>query len=1742
MCSILAKRDIWRIPILMVLLLTAGLVMLFPTVRVHAQDSPPAGGAVDGEWSYPRNDLGVTPVTCQDINNSPADPTDENVMRYGQQLGASGCGELIFRSGFGFDGADNVTFTPATPFLLGQFTHYNENIVTPLVPMQFVDLTVNFQSSTPAIDVQMSYTMRLDETLNTGACLYGSTNNDLCDDRVDFVNNTPAQTVVIDGMTYTLNIVGFTPGTMDNCQYNEDIVDYFITGEMMRNDACVFAEFVVPEPAITIEKSPDLQQVLIADYAEFTITVTNTGNVGFNQAFVTDPLTPDCDRAIEGFKSGDVETYFCTAYDVMQDFDNVATASAVFDGNEYSAMDSARIDVLAPDTASFYAVKYHDQNSNGQRDAGEPGLYGWTLCVKDNDGAIVGFCQVTDPAGQATLAPNRAGEFLLCEEPQPGWINTDPGDGTACKPFSITEAPLYVELYPTDSDIYGVELTETSPAQTQWNYTVYQYFESNKLDEWMLSLPSCIDAAQIDAVATTPGWSFVDEPAAGLHGVRWQTPAGVDPIEGGQFTLALLQPHPTGAASARITMAGPPPINATDAIAGPACHPIVQIGNATELPASGQLEVRKQVLPANDNGYFNLAIDSVIYATDVQNGGTTGKQPVPSGVHIVGEGAGAQTELDDYIRGLSCTEMNSGATWTPAATGEVNVDVDDDVVCTFTNIRRGVIRVGKQVVGVASADWSFTSNTLGAFTLPAAGGQRDFARLAPGLYSVAESAVAGWGLAGLTCTDPDNGTVTDLANGLATIDLDPGETVVCIFDNVADAGSVTIVKEVTGVGDSPWFFESALGAFTLPAAGGARTFEGVAPGVYNVLESAKESWHVAAINCTDPDSETTVDTLAGRAIIDLDANEHVTCTFVNAPGRPNVTLDKSASANIIYPNHVVTYTFAVRNTGQVPLRNVRVEDDQCTVLPATSDAHNTGDVDQDDLLDVGEQWSFTCARALAEDTTNTATAWAEAPWGESVWSTDSVAVDVIAPQIALKKSADREVVHAGETVNYQIVTRNSGDTPLYNVVVEDGLAECTLVGPTGDNGNAALDPGEAWAYTCAMILTEETINLATVTGNDALGNPWYAEDRVTVEVYTPEIQVTKLADRAFVYPNEAINFTVKVRNVGNTPLNTVNVTDSLPQCALVGPTGDDGDAQLAVGEEWTYTCMLTVCPGETPAVGGAGAGDVSGSAVTVDVTKAWDVASAEPELAPACTDPPPTLVGPSFGSCWSPTNRWFELTVVNKALIPAHIGYDIYRSANSFRKLGRFDVGQRSVFTVTQEGTLRKYISANGQTNWQQLGGTHTLDIAGHIAHGYLCPEAPPPIPPICSDVTNIVEVTAKDATGREVRDKDSAFVNLIHPGIDVTKSVDKSQIAPGEEVNFTISVKNTGDVALSNLTIEDSLPACALSAASGDNGNGIFEALETWVYTCALSPTDDVTNVVRATGRDPLGALWSDEDSAAVDVVKPALAIVKEASKTVVYPGETVHFTLRVRNQGNVTLSQVYVTDSMPACGLSRPRGDNGNRRLDPGEEWVYTCDVTFCKGENMIPDGGVDEVGAACTPGPSPSVCQDSTNIGKVTAKDPRGRTLTATDKIFIDLIRPGITVVKKANRTVVPAGTEVDFTIKVKNTGNTPLTNITVVDEQPACNLSGPTGDNGNGILDVGEKWVYTCSMAITGRTTNIATATGVDMLGNRWRDTGAVLVRTSCSCVTVAGVQDTEACLAAEGEVDAAFNIYLPMTRR
>lgn len=94
------------------------------------------------------------------------------------------------------------------------------------------------------------------------------------------------------------------------------------------------------------------------------------------------------------------------------------------------------------------------------------------------------------------------------------------------------------------------------------------------------------------------------------------------------------------------------------------------------------------------------------------------------------------------------------------------------------------------------------------------------------------------------------------------------------------------------------------------------------------------------------------------------------------------------------------------------------------------------------------------------------------------------------------------------------------------------------------------------------------------------------------------------------------------------------------------------------------------------------------------------------------------LPNPSFGSCYSLADSTFHLMVVNNGAA-GYIGYDIYGVA-PLRNLGYFKAGETRNITESQEGTLRKFVSPSGQ-NWQRKGGTHTLNIQGHISNGYVC-------------------------------------------------------------------------------------------------------------------------------------------------------------------------------------------------------------------------------------------------------------------------------------------------------------------------------------------------------------------------------------------------------------------------------------
>ncbi len=285
--------------------------------------------SADGLWSNATGDGGAP--TCLVYNNT-APTTDENQVRYGDNDGSWwDCpSNTNLQSGFGYDGTEGLAVVPGDVFLLGEFTHYNRPIIV-YDNFTQADLTIGLSFTDPTINTSLDYTVRLDETTNQEPCAYpGST---VCPDKVDLSDTIPDQTFgPIDGKYYKLQIIGFAPGTADTCQYVPgETINLFYTEENQENNACLFARMLVEEPAIHIEKTPDLQYITTGSDAVFTIEVSNVGNVDLENVVVTDALVPGCDQSGAWTGStlavGASAVYTCTASTVTSSFTNVAVVT-----------------------------------------------------------------------------------------------------------------------------------------------------------------------------------------------------------------------------------------------------------------------------------------------------------------------------------------------------------------------------------------------------------------------------------------------------------------------------------------------------------------------------------------------------------------------------------------------------------------------------------------------------------------------------------------------------------------------------------------------------------------------------------------------------------------------------------------------------------------------------------------------------------------------------------------------------------------------------------------------------------------------------------------------------------------------------------------------------------------------------------------------------------------------------------------------------------------------------------------------------------------------------------------------------------------------------------------------------------------------------------------------------------------------------------------------------------------------
>ena len=333
-----------------------------------------------------------------------------------------------------------------------------------------------------------------------------------------------------------------------------------------------------------------------------------------------------------------------------------------------------------------------------------------------------------------------------------------------------------------------------------------------------------------------------------------------------------------------------------------------------------------------------------------------------------------------------------------------------------------------------------------------------------------------------------------------------------------------------------------------------------------------------------------------------------------------------------------------------------------------------------------------------------------------------------------------------------------------------------------------------------------------------------------------------------------------------------------------------------------------------------------------------------------------------------------------------------------------------------------------------------------------------------------------------------AAIVKDPTPPIDVEKDADKYIAKVTDVVTYTITVKNTTDEAVNDITVTDHNNfAGAITAESTErctyNGDGTWtighlDAGETFdiVYTYTVETTDKSVMENTATIKYTHDGEQYNIPSNTVDVKKPddgVVTIWKSANKTVAKPGETVTYTVTVHNGKDHDIQNAVLTDennfsgSIFAVEGAEYHYENGMFTIDTipagGDVVVH---YAYTVGIADVPTNILENIAMIHVPGTNP---EDPENPGQ--GKDPTKPIDPDTDipsnKVDVEVpgsgtetdipLEKSLTIVKSADKTKVNVGETINYRVVVTNTGEVDLVNVSVKDNNNgASHIVAASGD--------------------------------------------------------------------------------------
>jgi uncharacterized repeat protein (TIGR01451 family) len=934
-----------------------------------------------------------------------------------------------------------------------------------------------------------------------------------------------------------------------------------------------------------------------------------------------------------------------------------------------------------------------------------------------------------------------------------------------------------------------------------------------------------------------------------------------------------------------------------------------------------------------------------------------------------------------------------------------------------------------------------------------------------------------------------NNSVTGFVSGSITAGADGGGTSANGFVRISYVDPTITVRKIANGGTGTFTFSggNGYGNDSINASTAGSTFTGATRTLTNtatattITEGVTAGFTLTAISCTGlgPGGAATPD-LANRSVL-LDAaaiasDAAIVCTFTNTAGTPSLSLVKTGTLNtgpdgVANVGDTITYTFTVRNTGNVTLTNVTVTDPGVTMSGGPIASLAAG---------VTNSTTFTATRTLTQANinagvyNNTATVTGTPPAGPNVTAQDNESVTIPAvPSLSLVKTGtlnagSNGVADAGDTITYTFTVTNTGNVPLTNVTITDP-------GVTLSGGLiASLAPGasNSTTFTATRTLTQANINAgvynntATVIGTPPSGPNVTAQDNESVNLpAAPALTLVKTGtlnagSNGVADAGDTITYTFTVTNTGNVPLTNVTITDP-------GVTMSGGPiASLAPGasNSTTFTATRTLTQANinagvynnTATVTGT---PPSGPNVTAQDSESVSLA-ATPSLSLVKTG---TLNAGSNGVADAGDTISYTFTVTNTGNV-------------TLTNVTITDPG----VTITG-GPIASL--APGASNSTTFTATRTLTQANINAGTY----------------NNTATVTGTPPSGPNVTGQDTENTPLAGaPALTLVKTgtvnTGPDGVANvGDTITYAFTVTNTGNVTLTNVTITDAGVTMSggpiASLAPGASNSTTFTATRT--LTQANINAGTYNNTATVTGTPPSGPNVTGQDTENTPLAgAPALTLVKTGTLNtgpdgVANPGDTITYAFTVTNTGNVTLTNVTITDP----GVTMSGGPIAT--LAPGASNSTTFTATRTLTQANINAGTYNNTATAIgTPPSGPNV----------TGQDTENTPLAGA---------PGISLVKTGTVDTGPdgvadAGDTITYTFAITNTGNVTLTNVTITD--PGVTITGgPIASLAPGVTNsttITATRVITQANINAGTFNNTATVTGTPPSGPNVTDQDTV----------------------------------------